>query len=216
MTYEATDRTKVRRRPERAHYDRDLVHSILDEALVAHVGFVDDTGVPRVIPTAVSRMGEEVVIHGSTKNHLMSSLANGGMACITVTLVDSLVAGRSGFGCSMDYRSVVIYAKGEVVPDAEKSIYLEHIVQDIFPGHVIREHRANELKATLVLRFPIEEVSAKVRDVGCIDVEDDYNSTRWAGRFPVSTVIGPAENCPRLGPQVTIPDIAAGLPRRGR
>ncbi|WP_138473362.1 pyridoxamine 5'-phosphate oxidase family protein [Poseidonocella sp. HB161398] len=214
MKYEVTDLTKVRRRPERAIYDRDLVHSILDEALVAHIGFVDDAGVPRVIPTAFSRIGEDVVIHGSTRNLLMTTLAKGGRACITVTLIDSLVAGRSGFGCSMDYRSVVIYSSAEVVPDSEKPDCLERIVQDIFPGHRIRDHRENELKATLVLRFPIREVSAKVRDAGCLDVEDDYASDRWAGRFPVSLEIGPAENCPRLGPEVVIPEIAAGLPSR--
>ncbi|MCA0943837.1 pyridoxamine 5'-phosphate oxidase family protein [Salipiger pacificus] len=216
MTYEVTERTTVKRRPERAHYDRDLVHSIIDEALVAHIGFVDDAGVPRVIPTAISRRGEEVIIHGSTKNHLITTLAKGGTACISVTLVDSIVAGRSGFGCSMDYRSVVLYSQAEVVPDTEKAAYLEAQVQDLIPGHVIREHRPNELKATMVLRFPIAEVSAKVRDAGCLDVEEDYASDRWAGRFPVSTVIGPAENCPRLGPQVAIPEIAAGLPPRGR
>ena len=106
-TYEPTEKTRVRRRPDRGNYDREMAHKIIDKALVAHVAFVEN-GEPRVLPTTIVRIDEDVYIHGSPNNHLLSALAAGAPACIEMTLVDSIVAGRSGFGCSMDYRSVVI------------------------------------------------------------------------------------------------------------
>jgi uncharacterized protein len=107
-----TQKTRVRRRPERGSYEREVVNAIIDEALVCHIGVAVD-GQPRVIPTAIIRIDDHIYIHGSPNNQLLLTLESGAPACIAITLVDSIVAGRSGFGMSMDYRSVVIFAKAE-------------------------------------------------------------------------------------------------------
>jgi nitroimidazol reductase NimA-like FMN-containing flavoprotein (pyridoxamine 5'-phosphate oxidase superfamily) len=206
-SYQPTHKTKVRRRPERATYDRDVVHRVIDEALVCHVGFVLD-GEPQVLPTMILRIDEDVYIHGSTKNGLLTALAAGASACITVTLLDSIVAGRSGFGCSVDYRSVVIYAEGEVVPDTDKELIMDAFVQDLIPGHSVRRLTTPELNATMVLRFPLHEVSAKVRDKGVIDVESDYQLDLWAGVIPIKLSAGQPIGDHRLKPGIEVPDFA--------
>lgn len=211
--YEPTEKTRVRRRSERAVYDRDVVHKVIDEALVAHVGFVAN-GEPRVIPTAIVRIGEDVYIHGSPSNHLLTTLQSGVPACIAITLVDSIVAGRSGFGCSMDYRSVVIFSSAEKVTDpAEKARIVKAFVEDIIPGHTVREPKDKELAATVFLKFPIREVSAKVRDIGVLDVEDDYDLDLWAGVIPVQLTAGRGKDCPRLKPGIETPDYANNYQR---
>jgi uncharacterized protein len=211
--YAPTERTQVRRRPARGVYDRETVHRIIDEALFAHIGFVVD-GEPRVLPTAIVRIGENVYVHGSAGNYMLMSLATGAAACITVTLVDSVVAGRSGFGCSMDYRSVVIFARGEKIEDvAEKERLIEAFVQHIIPGHCVRAPKPEEIAATVFLRFPLTEVSAKIRDVGNLDVEGDYALDLWAGVIPLRLTPGPARNCPRLKPGIDAPAYARNYRR---
>lgn len=203
-----TERTKIRRRPERGVFDRAAVYAIIDEALVAHVG-VSVNDEPRVIPTAIIRVGDHVYIHGSQSNQLLSTLAGGAPACITVTLVDSIVAGRSGFGMSMDYRSVVIFAKAEVVEDvAEKERLVAAFIEDILPGHVVRPPKAKELNATVFLRFPIEEASAKIRDKGVVDPADDIALDLWAGVIPLRMTAGAPRNCKDLRPGIETPDYA--------
>ena len=201
--YAPTPKTRVRRRPKRAVYDRDIVHRILDEALVAHVGFVAD-GEPRVLPTAIARIGDDVFIHGSVNNHMLKCLMEGAPACIAVTLVDFIVAGRSGFGCSMDYRSVVIYSNGQKVESAaEKERIVQAFVQRIIPDHRVRASKPQELAVTVFVRFPLKEVSAKIRDVGVVDVEDDYGLDLWAGVIPLRLDAGAPQSCPRLKPGST-------------
>ncbi|MBU0724560.1 MAG: pyridoxamine 5'-phosphate oxidase family protein [Alphaproteobacteria bacterium] len=200
-----TPRTAIRRRPERGRYDRELVHRVLDEALVCHVGFVQD-GEPRIIPTAITRIGEHVYLHGSHGNRMLSALASGALACIEVTLVDAIVAGRSGFGCSMDYRSVVIYGVGEIVADADKEAVMDAVVQDLIPGHQVRRLKQKELDATLVLRFALEEVSAKVRDLGVIDMDGDYELDLWAGTIPLRLQAGAPVDDPKLKPGIAAPE----------
>lgn len=213
--YTPSERTRLHRRPDRGSYDRALIHAILDEALVCHVGFVLD-GRPHVIPTSILRQGEYVYIHGSPNNRMLSALADGAPACIEVTLIDSLVAGRSGFGCSMDYRSVVIYASGEPVEGLEKPAIIDAIVQDLIPGHKVRPPKQKELDATLVLRFPLQEVSAKVRDRGVIDVEEDYaRDDLWAGVIPLRIAAGAPQDDARLKSGIATPDFAKQY-RRGR
>lgn len=206
--YTPTPKTQVRRRPARGAYDRETVHRIIDEALVAHIGFVVD-GEPRVLPTAIVRIGEDVYVHGSAGNYMLTSLAAGAAACITVTLINSIVAGRSGFGCSMDYRSVVIFSRGQKVEDAdEKERLVEAFVQHIIPGHRVRAPKPEEIAATVFLRFPLTEVSAKIRDVGNLDVEADYDLDLWAGVIPLRLTAGPGRSCPRLTPGIDVPTYA--------
>lgn len=208
-----TERTKVRRRSERGVYDPQAIYAILDEALVAHVGVSID-GEPLVIPTAIIRLDDHVYIHGSPNNHLLNALQQGGTACITVTIVDSIVAGRSGFGMSMDYRSVVIFAKAEKVTDpAEKERLVAAFVEGILPGHVVRPPKRKELAATVFLRFPIDEASAKVRNVGVVDPPEDVALDLWAGVIPLKLKAGEPKSCAQLKPGITTPAYAIAYNR---
>jgi uncharacterized protein len=212
-TIPVTDNTRIRRRPERGAYDRDVVNSIIDEALVCHIGVAVD-GQPRVIPTAVIRIDDFIYIHGSPNNQLLNTLADGAPACITITLVDSIVAGRSGFGMSMDYRSVVIFAKAEKIssPD-EKERIVAAFVEDILPGHSVRPPKKKEIAATVFLRFPLSEVSAKIRDHGVMDPEEDHTLEGWAGVIPLKLTAGTPRNCGDLTPGIPIPDYARNYSR---
>jgi uncharacterized protein len=212
-TIPVTDNTRIRRRPERGAYDRDVVNSIIDEALVCHIGVAVD-GQPRVIPTAVIRIDDFIYIHGSPNNQLLTTLADGAPACITITLVDSIVAGRSGFGMSMDYRSVVIFAKAEKIssPD-EKERIVAAFVEDILPGHSVRPPKKKEIAATVFLRFPLSEVSAKIRDHGVMDPEEDHTLEGWAGVIPLKLTAGTPRNCGDLTPGIPIPDYARNYSR---
>jgi nitroimidazol reductase NimA-like FMN-containing flavoprotein (pyridoxamine 5'-phosphate oxidase superfamily) len=205
--YRPTERTRVRRRPERASYDRELVHRIIDEALVCHVSFLHE-GEPRVLPTTLTRIDDNVYIHGSNKNGLLDALAAGTPAVIAVTHVDGVVAGRSGFGCSLEYRSVIAYGTATVVAAEDKERVMDAVVQDIIPGHKVRRLAPSELAATQVLRFPLTEVSAKVRNHGVSDVASDYDLDLWAGVIPVSLTAGTPVSDSKLKPGIPIPESA--------
>lgn len=212
-TYTPTARTRTRLRPDRGSYDAAVVHRIIDEALVCHLGFVLD-GKPCVIPTTILRIGEHVYLHGSTGNRALQALSDGAEACICVTHVDAVVAGRSGFGCSVDYRSVVIYARGEKVEGDQKEAVIDAVIQSVIPGHKVRRAKPSELDQTLVLRFPLVEVSAKVRDCGVRDLEPDYDLDLWAGVIPLELKAGPPRDDPRLKPTLATPDYALNYRRR--
>jgi uncharacterized protein len=207
-TIPVTDKTRIRRRPERGAYDREIINNIIDEALVCHIGVAVD-GQPRVIPTAIIRIDDHVYIHGSPNNQLLATLEAGEPACIAVTLVDSIVAGRSGFGMSMDYRSVVIFAKAEKILDPlEKERIVAAFVNDILPGHQVRPPKKKEIAATIFLRFPLAEVSAKIRDHGVMDPEEDHALDLWAGVVPLRLAAGAPKNCVDLKPGIPTPDYA--------
>ncbi|SEG88883.1 pyridoxamine 5'-phosphate oxidase family protein [Marinobacterium lutimaris] len=210
--FQITDNTRVRRRPERAHYDRDLVNSIIDEALVCNVAFVSD-GLPRIIPTSIVRIENDIYLHGSPNNRMLTALADGVNACISVAHIDAIVMGRSGMGCSVDYRSVVIFGNAEVVTESEhKAKVLYSVIDSTLPGHKVRELKESELAATLVLKFPLKEVSAKVRDIGVKDIEADYELDAWAGVIPLKTVPGQVQDCPRIKPGIVTPAYALNYP----
>src|SRR5207249_9743239 len=160
-----TPRTRVRRLPSRASYDRTTIHAILDEALVCHLGFVHDRQ-PFVLPTTYARVGDALYLHGSAASRMLRGLREGLPVCVTVTLLDGLVLARSAFHHSMNYRSVVILGVAvEVSEPGERLRALEAIVEHAVPGRwpQVRPPSAGELRATMVLRLPIEEASAKVR-----------------------------------------------------
>jgi len=190
--YQPTHRTTLRRLPGRAAYDRETVHAILDEALVAHLAVMTDLG-PRIVPTTYARVDEVVYVHGSAANHLLRSAASEVETCMAVTLLDGLVLARSAFHHSMNYRSAVVYGWARRVTDeGEKRAALDAIVDHVVPGRTLeaRPPTDAELRATLVLALPLVEVSAKVRTGGPIDDEADLGWPAWAGVIPVSLVPG--------------------------
>jgi nitroimidazol reductase NimA-like FMN-containing flavoprotein (pyridoxamine 5'-phosphate oxidase superfamily) len=199
-----TDRTRVRRRAERASHERAEVHAILDAALVCHLGFVDQRG-PVVLPTAFARVGDTLVVHGSSKSPMLLALAGGAEACCTVTLLDGLVLARSAFHHSVNYRSVVIFGRGERIdePDAKREA-LRAFFTKLYPGRweVVRPPTDAELRATLVVGLPIDEAVAKRRTGPPIDDEADYLLPVWAGVAPLTTRAGALEPDARLHPTV--------------
>jgi nitroimidazol reductase NimA-like FMN-containing flavoprotein (pyridoxamine 5'-phosphate oxidase superfamily) len=199
-----TDRTRVRRRAERASHDRDEVHAILDAALVCHVGFVDGRG-PVVLPTAFARVGDGLVVHGSSKSPMLLALAGGADACCTVTLLDGLVLARSAFHHSVNYRSVVLFGRGESVTDPnEKREAMRAFFTKLYPGRweVVRPPTDAELRATLVVRLPIDEAVAKRRTGPPVDDEADYLLPVWAGAIPLETSPGAPAPDTRLHPTI--------------
>jgi uncharacterized protein len=177
-----TDRTTVRRLADRGRYERDTVNAILDEAYLAHVGFVVE-GQPRVLPMTYGRDGEALYLHGAVGNAMLRASADTEV-CVTVTLLDGLVLARSAFHHSMNYRSVVLLGRAtKVEDDAAKRHAFDVIVDHVLPGRseVARPTNDSELRKTLVLRMPIEEASAKVRTGGPIDDDEDMDLPVWAG-----------------------------------
>ena len=187
-----TDRTRVRRKSDRGRYDWETIASILDEALLAHVGFAVD-GKPWVMPMTFCRIDDQLYVHGAAGNAALRALADGAEACVTVTLLDGLVLARSAFHHSMNYRSVMVFGRAEAVTDEdEKRRALLATLEHLQPGRSeeTRPPTASELRATLVVRLPIAEASAKVRTGGPIDDDEDYALAYWAGVVPISLVRG--------------------------
>lgn len=208
--FPVTDHTRVKRLPERGHYDQATVYAILDAALVCHVGYTID-GRPVVTPTACWREDNHLYWHGSSASRMLRAQAKGIPVCVTVTHLDGLVLARSGFHHSINYRSVMAFGEAEVVTEpAEKLAALRGFVERVVPGRwdMLRETTSQELKATSVLRLDLREVSAKVRTGPPKDEEEDYALPVWAGVVPVTTTLRPPEPDPRLSARdATPPDI---------
>ena len=186
-----TPRSRVRRLADRGLHDRDVVHAIIDEAYLAHVGFVVD-GQPRVLPMTYGRDGDVLYLHGAVGNAMLKASA-GAEVCVTITLLDGLVLARSAFHHSMNYRSVVLLGEATKVDDeAEKRRAFDVIVDHVLHGRTDTARSSNdaELRSTMVLRLPIEEGSAKVRTGGPVDDEEDMDLPVWAGVIPLRLVAG--------------------------
>jgi uncharacterized protein len=184
-----TARTRVKRLPKRASYDRDAIYSILDTALVCHVGFALG-GQPYVIPTLHVRIADRLYIHGSAASRMLGAAADGTPMAITVTHIDGLVLARSAFHHSVNYRSVVILGAATLVTDpVEKFSVMKGLIDHVAPGRWdnIRHPNEKELAATSVLSIPIVEASAKVRSGDPLDDEADYAMPIWAGQIPFET-----------------------------
>jgi len=211
-----TDRTRIVREPQRAVYDRAAVYEILDEGFICHVGFIVD-GQPFVIPTGYGRSGDNLYIHGSAASRMLRNLDKGVPVCFTVTLLDGIVLARSIFNHSMNYRSVVVLGTAVAVQDPkEKLTALRALSQHILPGRWAESRQPNEkeLKATLVMRLPIEEFSAKVRQGPPVDDEEDYSFPTWAGVIPLELVPGMPINDPTLAPGRATPEYAKNYSRK--
>jgi nitroimidazol reductase NimA-like FMN-containing flavoprotein (pyridoxamine 5'-phosphate oxidase superfamily) len=182
-------RTAVRRRSQRGRYERELVHAILDEALVCHVGFESEHG-PVVLPTMHARLDDTLYLHGAVANAMLRTLAAGAPVCVTVTLLDGLVLARSAFHHSMNYRSVVVFGTATAVEDRDaKLAALEALIERIHPGRwtEARPPTDAELRQTLVVAVPLDEASAKVRSGPPVDDDEDYALDVWAGVIPLET-----------------------------
>jgi nitroimidazol reductase NimA-like FMN-containing flavoprotein (pyridoxamine 5'-phosphate oxidase superfamily) len=220
----ASERSRVRRAPARADYDRATIDAILDEALVAHLGFAVD-GQPYVIPTLHARVGDEVYIHGSAASRMVTMLGAGIPACLTVTLLDGLVLARSAFHHSMNYRSVVVLGNARLVEGVdERAVALEAFTERLIPGRwaEVRPPSRQELKGTRVLALPLDEASAKLRAGGPVDDEEDYALDAWAGVVPLRLQPGAIEPDPLLREGIVPSAAVAGwtarcehLPARG-
>lgn len=211
-------RTRVKRVPERARYDRKAIDAVLDAALVAHLGFVHE-GQPFVIPTLHARVDDHVLVHGSAAARSLRALAGGIPVCLTVTLVDGLVLARSVFEHSVNYRSVVVLGVAEPVTAAEeKRAALEALTERLLPGRWAdaRQPTAKELRATSVLRLPLDEASAKIRDGGPHDDDTpDADLDVWAGHIPLTMRAGAAVPSPGLREGIALPAYARRYRRPG-
>ena len=207
QTQSPTPRTRLVREPQRAVYDRNEAYKILDEGFICHVGFVSD-GHPFVIPTGYGRSRDHLYIHGSAASRMLKRLEEGVQVCVTVTLLDGLVLARSIFNHSMNYRSVVVLGTAHAVQEpAEKLEALRLLSEHIIPGrwNESRQPNEKELKATLVMKLPIEEFSAKVRKGPPIDDDEDLSFRTWAGVLPLITTTGAPINDPELDPGIPVP-----------
>jgi nitroimidazol reductase NimA-like FMN-containing flavoprotein (pyridoxamine 5'-phosphate oxidase superfamily) len=210
-----TTRTRVAREPQRAVYDRDTVYRILDEGFICHVGFAVD-GQPFVIPTSYGRKDASLYIHGSAASRMLRQMKDGLSICVTVTLLDGLVLARSVFNHSMNYRSVVILGKATLVEDPEEKLEgLRSLSEHILPGRWddARQPNEQELKATSLLRLPIDEFSAKVRTGPPIDDAEDLTFPTWAGVVPLEIKAGEPINDPLLEPPRDVPEYARNYTR---
>jgi len=195
-----SDRATVRRLPEKQVHDRTVLDAVLDAAKVAHVAVVDD-GQPYVVPVACARDGDAVLFHGSTASRLFRSLAAGAPTCLTVTLLDGLVAARSVFESSMHYRSAMVLGVASVLDGEAKVAGLQRVTEHLLPGRwaEARQPSAKELAATLVLSLPLDEWSVKVSAGPPDDADDDLDLPVWAGVVPLLPQ--------QLGPPVDAPDL---------
>lgn len=196
-----TERTRVRRLPERAASDRRELYEILDAGRVCHLGVVVD-GSPRVVPTGYGRIGDTLYLHGSTGARSLRELDE---VCVTVTHLDALVLARSLFHHSMNYRSAMIYGRPRVVTSPEEKLAgLRAVVEQLAPGRwdIARRPTRKELAATTVLALPLAEASVKKRQGPPGDEDEDYALDVWAGELPVLTSFGDPVPDPRLRPGI--------------
>ncbi|MGI8771286.1 MAG: pyridoxamine 5'-phosphate oxidase family protein [Acidobacteriaceae bacterium] len=214
----STRRTTVNRIPARANYEREVAAAILSEGMVCHVGFVWE-GSPFVIPTGYGSNRDFLYIHGSSASRMIRALSAGAEACITVTLQDGLVLARSAFHHSMNYRSVVVFGKARVVDQPqEKLSVLQQITEHLVPGRWkdVRPPTPLEMKATAVLAFPLDEVSAKIRVGPPSDDEEDYALPIWAGVLPLALKPAVPQPDERNLPDVRAPEYVLRYSRTGR
>jgi len=210
-----TDRTGLRRLKERGTHDRAAMDAILDEGLLCHVGVND--GTPVVTPMAYARVGDHLYLHGAPANRTLRLIADGVEACVTVTLLDALVLARSAFHHSMNYRCVMLFGAGAAVEDPEEKFaasaaLLEHMAAG--RSGDARMPTESELRKTLIVRFPIEEGSAKVRSGGPKDDEEDMGKPIWAGQVPFDLVARQGVPEDGLPEGTVVPPYAAAYPSR--
>lgn len=206
-SFPQTKRNRVARLPKRGHYDRATIYPIVDAALVCHVGFVQD-GQPFVLPTLHARDGDDMLLHGATTSRMLRYIQEGHPICLTMTLVDGIVLARSVFHHSINYRSAVLFGRGELIDDpAERLSAMERLTERIMPGRWAdaRPPSAQELKATTMIRVVVESGSAKVRTGPPGDDPEDLELPYWSGVLPLHEVAGDPQHDPTLQPGIGVP-----------
>lgn len=207
-----SERTRIRRLPDRGHYDADTLHSIIDAAMVCNIAF-QSNGTVHAVPTLHWRDGGYLYIHGAKASRMLKALT-AGEACVTLSLVDGLVFARSAFHHSMNYRAVVIYGRFEAVDDpVEKTRLFHSLIDKLAPGRwdALRPMTEKERNATTLLRIPINEASAKIRSGGVKDDDEDLPWPVWAGVVPIETVRGEAQT----DPDCVVRAVPAGIDSKG-
>lgn len=205
-------RNKVTRKPARGRYDKASVYDILDAAMVCHIAYVIE-GQPYCTPTSFWREGDDLIWHGSSASRMIRDQSQGVPVCVTVTHVDAIVLARCGFNHSVNYRSVMAFGTARPVTDpGEKLALVDSFLDRFFPGRsrLMRPATRQETKATTFIRMTMDEASGKIRAMGVADEEADYAVPAWTASFPVHTVFGETEECPRQLPGVTRPESMAG------
>lgn len=206
-TFNISNRNKVKRISKKADYNKETIHAIIDEALFCHIGIIHNDK-PVVIPTIHARMGNDLIFHGSNASRLINT-SNQIDICVTITLLDGLVIGRSHFHHSMNYRSVVLFGQGEIITDKkERMDAFEAITEHIAPGrwNDARQPNEIELKKTAVLKMPIDDASAKISSKFPEDETEDYALDVWAGIIPITQSFGEPKNDPKLKDGIELPD----------
>ncbi|MFI5093727.1 MAG: pyridoxamine 5'-phosphate oxidase family protein [Candidatus Acidiferrum sp.] len=202
-----TERTKVRRKPDRANYERETIYNILDQAFVCSVGFIAD-GMPVVVPTNYVRVGDKLFLHGSTASRLMKTLGSGAPFCLSVTLLDGIVFSPTATGHSVNYRSVVVMGKAEPIEDpSAKLAAMRDFVEYVLRGRwaTVRPPSEQELKGTMVLAVPLVEASAKIRTGFAVDSDGEYASGAWTGVLPFKWTPGEPVRDPRGNSAIPVP-----------
>ena len=209
-------RTTVKRNARRAEYDTAVLKEILAADKICHVAYVED-GEPRQIPTLYFCDDNYMYLHGNRQSALLRHAGAGGEVCVTVTLVDGVVVARSGFHCSMNFRSVTLFGCGQALEGSEHEAILDQFVETLVPGHAsaVRAPTKQELAATAVVRIPLTELSGKVRSGGPIDDEGDLEDEVWAGEIPVQRVRGEAVPSDDLRADIATPDYIKNFEYRG-
>src|SRR5882672_3317309 len=210
-----TERTKIRRKPDRGSYDRELIYRILDEAFVCHLAFVVD-GQPFVVPTNYVRVGDKLFLHGSVASRLMKTLAGGAPFCLSVTLLDGIVCAPTATGHSVNYRSVVVMGKAEPIEgEAAKLAAMRDFVEYVIRGRGAAVHppTEQELTGTFVLAVPLVDASAKVRYVFAVDNFKEYSAPGWTGVIPMKWTAQTPVPDPRGNPNNPIPSNIANYSR---
>jgi nitroimidazol reductase NimA-like FMN-containing flavoprotein (pyridoxamine 5'-phosphate oxidase superfamily) len=214
--FSKNNKNTIKRLPKRGQYDRETIYQILDEALICHVGFVQD-GQPYVIPINFARVDDTIVLHGAKASRLLKHIEAGQPVCVETTIVDGLVLARSAFHHSVNYRSVVVFGTGRLIlEEQEKRHALEAVTEHLVPGRwkEARLPSAKELNATSVVSIRIDEASAKVRVGPPVDEEEDYVLPVWAGVLPLQELaLSPLQDELQSG-EISLPDYVAHYSRK--
>ena len=211
-----TSQNRINRLPKRGLYERETIYQILDEALICHVGFVEDKQ-PHVIPINFARVGDTILLHGAKASRLLKHIEAGHPICVEVTLVDGLVLARAVFHHSVNYRSVVLFGRGRIVAeDREKLAALEAITEHILPGRWREARLPNrkEMNATSVVSIKIDQASAKVRSGPPADDEADYALPIWAGVLPLQEISLLPVRDERMTQDIAVPESISKYSRK--